>query len=65
VNYRGATLENPRVASSWVPWPRHRTVSSAPLAAPVLVFAPNFVEFPNLFSSLVYVELYAPKINDN
>jgi hypothetical protein len=57
--------KNPRAASSWVPWPGHRTVSSAPLAAPMLVFAPNFVEFPNLFSLLVYVELYAPEINDN
>jgi hypothetical protein len=28
-------------------------------------FAPNFVEFSNLFSLLVYVELYAPEINDN
>jgi hypothetical protein len=36
----------------------------APLAAPMLVFAPNFVEFPNLFSLLVYVELYAPEINE-
>jgi hypothetical protein len=40
-------------------------VSGAPLAAPILVFAPNFVEFPNSFSLLVYVELYAPEINDN
>jgi hypothetical protein len=39
-------------------------VSVAPLAAPMLVFAPNFVEFPNLFSLLVYVELYAPEINE-
>jgi hypothetical protein len=31
----------------------------------MLVFAPNFVEFPNLFSLLVDVELYAPEINDN
>jgi hypothetical protein len=43
----------------------HRTVSSAPLAAPILVFAPNFVEFPNSFSLLFYVEIYAPEINDN
>jgi hypothetical protein len=40
-------------------------VSVAPLTAPSIVFAPNFVEFPNLFSLLVYVELYAPEINDN
>jgi hypothetical protein len=45
--------------------PGHRTVSGAPLAAPILVFAPNFVEFPNSFSLLVYVEIYAPEINDN
>jgi hypothetical protein len=37
----------------------------ATLAAPMLVFAPNFVEFPNSISLLVYVELYAPEINDN
>jgi hypothetical protein len=43
----------------------HRTVSGVPLTASILVFAPNFVEFPNSFSLLVYVELYAPKINDN
>jgi hypothetical protein len=30
-------------------WPGHRTVSGAPLAAPMLVFAPNFVEFPIYF----------------
>jgi hypothetical protein len=55
-----------------VPWPRHRivsgahqTVSGAPLAAPILGFAPNFVKLPNSFSLLVYVELYAPEINDN
>jgi hypothetical protein len=48
-----------------VPRPGHRTVSGAPLAAPILVFAPNFVEFSNLFSLLLYVELYAPEINDN
>jgi hypothetical protein len=35
----------------------HRTVSGAPLDAPILVFAPNFVEFSNSFSLLVYVEL--------
>jgi hypothetical protein len=43
----------------------HRTVSGSPLAALLLVFAPNFVEFPNLFPFLVYVELYAPDINEN
>jgi hypothetical protein len=30
-----------------------------------LSFAPNFVETTNLFSLLVYVNLYAPEINDN
>jgi hypothetical protein len=40
-------------------------VSGAPLAATILVFAPNFVEFLNSFSLLVYVKLYAPEINDN
>jgi hypothetical protein len=40
-------------------------VSGAPLAASILIFAPNFVEFPSLFSLLVYVGLYAPEINDN
>jgi hypothetical protein len=48
-----------------VPRSGHRTVSGAPQAAPMLVFAPNFVELPNSFSLLVYVELYAPEINDN
>jgi hypothetical protein len=43
----------------------HQTVSGAPLAAPMLVFAPNFIEFSNLFSLLDYVELYALEINDN
>jgi hypothetical protein len=62
VNYSevtvGKTRERPVCG---VPWPRHRTA----LAAPMLVFAPNIVEFPNSFSLLVYVELYAPEINDN
>jgi hypothetical protein len=40
-------------------------MSGAPLAAPILVFAPNFVEFSNSFSLLVYVELYAPELNDD
>jgi hypothetical protein len=35
------------------------------LAVSMLVFAPNFIEFANLFSLLVYVELCAPEINDN
>jgi hypothetical protein len=37
----------------------------APPAALILVFAPNFVEFPNLFSLLIYIELYAHEIKDN
>jgi hypothetical protein len=65
VNYSIVTLGNTRAASSWVPWPRHRTVSGVPLVAPFIVFAPNFVEFPNSFSLLVYVELYAPEINND
>jgi hypothetical protein len=40
-------------------------VSGALPAAPTLVFAPKFVEFPNSISLLVNVELYTPKINDN
>jgi hypothetical protein len=28
-------------------------------------YAPNFIEFPKSLSLLVYVELYAPEINDN
>jgi hypothetical protein len=40
-------------------------VLGAPLAAPFIVIAPNFVEFPNLLSLLVYIELHAPEINDN
>jgi hypothetical protein len=58
-------LENLGSASSWSAWPRHQTVSGAPLAALMLVFAPNFIEFPNSISLLVYFELYAPEINDN
>jgi hypothetical protein len=73
VNYSGATLGKPRerpVRGAARPGHRtvpgaQRTMSGVPLAAPMLVFAPNFVEFPNLFSLLVYVELYAPEINDN
>jgi hypothetical protein len=66
VNYSRVTLGKIREQPvRGMPWPGHRTVSGAPLASPMLVFAPNFVEFPNLFSLLVYVELYAPEINDN
>jgi hypothetical protein len=66
VNYSGATLrKNPRATSSWGSRPGHRTMSGALLAAPLLVFAPNFVEIPNSISLLVYVELYAPEINEN
>jgi hypothetical protein len=68
----GARSGHRRAASSCGARPGHRTVSSAhrtlsgaPLAALMLVFDPNFVEFPNLFSLLVYVELYVPDINDN
>jgi hypothetical protein len=66
VNYNGVTLRKSRERLVHeVPRPGHRTVSGAPQAAPKLVFAPNFVELPNSFSLLVYVELYAPEINDN
>jgi hypothetical protein len=66
VNYNGVTLGKTQERPvRGVSWPGHRTVSGAPLAAPMLVFAPNFVEFPNSFSLLVCVELYAPEINDN
>jgi hypothetical protein len=51
VNYSRAPLENSRVASSLVPWPGHRTVFDAPLAAPLLVFASNLVESPTEFLS--------------
>jgi hypothetical protein len=40
-------------------------VSGAPHTAAFSVLAPIFVEFPNLLSLLVYVEHYAPDINDN
>jgi hypothetical protein len=66
VNYSGVTLRKTRERPvREVPRPGHQTVSGVPLAAPILVFAPNFVEFPNSFSLLVYIELYAPEINDN
>jgi hypothetical protein len=66
MNYSGVTLRETRKQSVRdVPQPRHRTVSGAPLVAPILVFAPKFLEFPNSFSLLVCVELYAPEINDN
>jgi non-ribosomal peptide synthetase component F len=66
VNYSIATLWKTRERPvHGVPWLGHRTVSGAPLATPMLVFAPNFVEFFNLFSLLVYAKLYAPEINDN
>jgi hypothetical protein len=44
-----------RAASSRVAWLGHQTLSGAPLPAPLLVFAPNFVEFPNSISVFVYV----------
>jgi hypothetical protein len=64
-NYSGVTQKTRERPVREVPWPMHRIVSGAPLAAPILVFAPNLVELPNSFSLLVYVELYAPEINDN
>jgi hypothetical protein len=60
------------VASSRGAWPghqtlsgAHQTMSGAPLTEPLLVFTPIFVDFHNLISFLVYVEPYAPEINDN
>jgi hypothetical protein len=44
VNYSGATPSETRVASSSGARPRHQTLSGAPLGAPFLVFAPNFVD---------------------
>jgi hypothetical protein len=63
--YRSASLRNPRVASSRGAWPGHQTLSGAPLAILMLVFALKLGWVPNLISFLVYVELYAPEINDN
>jgi hypothetical protein len=66
MNYSGVARRKTRERPDReVPRPGHRTVSGAPLAAPILVFAPNFVEFSNSFSLLVYIEFYAPEINDN
>jgi hypothetical protein len=66
MNYSEVTLEKTREQPvREVPQPGHQTVSGAPLAAPIFVFAPNIIEFPNSFSLLVYVELFAPEINDN
>jgi hypothetical protein len=49
VNYSGVTLRKSRERQVHeVPRPWHRTVSSAPLVAPFIVFVPNFVEFPQL-----------------
>jgi hypothetical protein len=42
---------NLRVASSRSAWPGHWTVSGAPLAVPLLVFAPNLVVSPTEFLS--------------
>jgi hypothetical protein len=50
VNYSGVTLGKPRERPvREVPRPGHLTVSGAPLATPILVFAPNFVESPTHF----------------
>jgi hypothetical protein len=66
VNYSGVTLEKTRERPvRGGARPGHRTVSGAPLAAPLLVFCCKLCRVPNLFSLLVYVELYAPEINDN
>jgi hypothetical protein len=50
VNYNGVSLGKTREWSvREVPRSGHRTVSGGPLAAPILVFAPNFVESPTHF----------------
>jgi hypothetical protein len=58
VNYSGVA---PWEAREWLvlvcAWPRHWTVSGAPLAAPFLVFAPNLIEFPTLFLSWFMLNL--------
>jgi hypothetical protein len=66
VNYSGTTLEK-----TWE-WPVRGCLGLGTGQCPVrhwqhlyLSFAPNFVEFPNSFSLLVCVEIYAPEINDN
>jgi hypothetical protein len=56
-NPRSASL---RSASAWAP----NSVRCA-TGCTNTCFAPNFVEFPNSFYLLVYVELYATEINDN
>jgi hypothetical protein len=53
-NYSGATLSKTRERSiGGVPQPGHRTVTGAPLAAPLLVFCSKLCRVPNLFSLLV------------
>jgi hypothetical protein len=58
VNYSGATSRETRERPV-------REVLGLDMQQQCFVFAPNFLELPNLFSLLVYVELYAPEINDN
>jgi hypothetical protein len=64
--------KNPRAASSWMcsAWAPN-SVWFTPDSVRCTTGSTNaclcskLVEFPNLFSLLVYVELYAPEINDN
>jgi hypothetical protein len=49
VNYSGVTQNTRKRPVREVPRSGYRTMSGAPLAAPILVFAPNFVEFPTHF----------------
>jgi hypothetical protein len=50
VNYSGVTLiKTQECPVLKVPRSGHRTLFGAPLAAPFIVFAPNFVEFSTHF----------------
>jgi hypothetical protein len=60
VNYSGVTLRKSESGQF------ARCLGLGTLVSPhILVFTPNFEEFPNSFSVLVYVELYVPEINGN
>jgi hypothetical protein len=66
VNYSGATLrKKPKSGqfggcSAWAPDSFQCATGSTNAC-----LCSKLVEFPNLFSLLVYVEFYAPKINGN
>jgi hypothetical protein len=66
MNYSGVTRRKTRERPvREVPRPRHRTVSGAPLAAPILVFCSKLCRVPQLIFFVGCVELYTPEINDN